>query len=83
MASGAEKGGLGSGSTEHIGIVDSEDEERNTAVLEEDLVPQHEPKDKTEERRVNIGRKPREGNQIFKIKTEFTEITIRLVERQK
>ena len=81
VASEAETGGLRSGSTEHI--VDSEDEERNIAVLEEDLVPQHEPKVETKEKRVNIRRKPGEGNQIFRIKTEFTEITIRLVERQK
>ena len=73
--------GLRSRSTEHI--ISSEDEERNTAVIEEEFVPQHEQKDETKESRVNIGRKPGEGNQIIRIKTEYTEVTIRLVERQK
>lgn len=73
--------GLRPGSTEHI--IGSEDEDKNTAVIEEELVPQQEQKDETKESRVNIKRKPREENRIIRIKTEYTEITIRLVERQK
>ena len=58
-----------------------QDEDKNTTVLEEDLVPQQ--KDETKDRQVNIRRKPGEENQIFRIKTDYTEITIRVVERQK
>ena len=58
-----------------------QDEDRNTTVLEEDFVPQQ--KDETKESRENIRRKPGEENQIFRIKTDYTEITIRVVERQK
>ena len=60
-----------------------EEEEKNTEVFEEEFVPQQ--KDKTKGRRGNVGRKGGKGgeNQIFRIKTDYTEITIRLVERQK
>ena len=60
-----------------------EDEEKNTAVFEEEFVPPQ--KDKTKGRRGNVGRKGGKGgeNQIFRIKTDYTEITISLVERQK
>ena len=56
------------------------DEDRNTTVLEEELVSQ---KDERKDSRVNIRRKPGEENQVIRIKTDFTEITIRVVERQK
>ena len=82
--------GLRSRSTENV-IGSEDDEDRNTAVIEdeegnttvlaEDLVPQQ--KDERKDRRVNIRRKPGEENQIFRIKTDFTEITIRVVEREK